>query len=161
MWYLSLIYTIPNPFSLVRGLLRRLMHRFSQSTPARHHGDLLTVVHIFFTAIGVWHIYADSSRHPPSVPPLTLRGISLTTLFSFLGVFFCELVAWWDVARGLLVPSLGSAAFWALCWLAGNSLQSKPTAHHLMYILSIFVAASSVLQHELQHLRRWQKGSMY
>lgn len=123
---------MPNPFSLVPGPLRLgLMHRLSQSPPARHHWDLLTVVRVFFTATGLWHICADSSGLPPSDPPLTPRGVRLTSHVCLLGGFFRELVPWWDAARGLLVPCSGSSAFSVLYWQASMSPQSKPAAHHL------------------------------
>lgn len=122
---------MPNPFSLAPGPPRGRVRRLVQSMPARHHWDLLLVVLIFSTPTGLWHICADSSRLPPSVPPLTLSGVSLESWVSLLGVFFHELVAWWDAARGLLVPGSGSSGFSALYWQASNSLQSEPAAQHL------------------------------
>lgn len=146
---------MPNPFSLLPGPLRGPVRGLTRSTPAGHHWGLLTVVHIFSAATGLWHSCADST----GVPPLTLSGVSLASRVSLLGVFFCELVAWWDVARGSFVPGSGSSGFSALYCQASNSAEETcRTPPHVSSLNFPYSILSSMAWACRCGLWRWQKG---
>lgn len=124
----------------MRGLVQRIPARILRRIPARHCWALLMVLLVFSAPAGLCHGCADSSglshlwpQHLPCGGSVSHPG------FLSLRVFLCELVARWDMGRGLLGPVSGSSSFSALYWQAITShrVNLHHTTSHLVSQLSL------------------------